>query len=39
MEDIVGQKFLSNYSMMNKIEVTVRVDAISSICWKLQLSQ
>ena len=39
MEDIVGQKFLSNYSMMNKIEVTVRVDVIAGICWKLQLSQ
>ena len=39
MEDIVGQKKLRNEIMMNETQVSLRVDVISNICWKGQLSQ
>ena len=31
--------FLINDTMLNESEVTLRVDVISNICWKGQLSQ
>ena len=38
-KDLVGQVFLSGYTILNENEVTLRVDAISNICWKGHLPQ
>ena len=34
-----GEIFLTNDTVLNEKELTLRVDLISSICWKGQLSE
>ena len=38
-EEIIGQMFLANDTMLNENEVALTGDLISNICWKGETSQ